>query len=88
MNKQHPPGSFVASDRPDFQAIELLISRLAEMEFRLVQADDQIDVLNRTAYQQQQQIDRLLLEVRALQSALSASGGTSLSLRDELPPHY
>lgn len=64
--------------------------RLAEIESKLMLADDQIEALNRTAYRQQQLIDRLERELRALRDQVegmnaAAAPGTP---RDEIPPHY
>jgi SlyX protein len=64
-------------------------ARLTELEVKLGFAEDQIDGLNRTVYLQQQQIDRLEREIRALRQALEAAlPAESRSLRDEIPPHY
>lgn len=65
-------------------------ARLAEIESKLMLADDQLDALNRTVYRQQQHIDRLERELRALRDQVegmnaSAAPGTP---RDEVPPHY
>ncbi len=51
-------------------------------------AEDFLDALNRTVYRQQQQIERLQQDVRALrQQLLQATPGVS-SPGDESPPHY
>ena len=64
-------------------------SRIVELEVKLSYAEDQLDGLNRTVYRQQQQIDRLLREVRELrEQAQAATPGEARSLRDEIPPHY
>lgn len=64
-------------------------SRIAELEVKLSFAEDQLDALNRTVYRQQQQIDRLLLEVRNLrEQQMAAMPAEARSLRDEIPPHY
>ena len=64
-------------------------SRLNELEVKLSFAEDLLEELNRTVYRQQQQIDRLMSEVREQREQLAATapaeGG---SLRDEIPPHY
>lgn len=66
-----------------------LAARVDELEIKLGFAEDQIDELNRAAYRQQVEIDRLLVELRALRQQLMAQlPGESRSLRDELPPHY
>jgi SlyX protein len=64
-------------------------SRIAELEVKLSFAEDQLDALNRTVYRQQQQIDRLLLEVRNLrEQQMAAMPAEARSLREEIPPHY
>lgn len=64
-------------------------SRLNELEVKLSFAEDLLEELNRTIYHQQQQIDRLLAEVRELREQLAtAAPAEGRSLRDEIPPHY
>ena len=64
-------------------------NRLAELEAKISFSEDLLESLNRTVFQQQQQIDRLQLELRALREqvndSLPAEGRGS---RDEVPPHY
>jgi len=63
--------------------------RLTELEIKASFADDALDLLNRTIFRQQQQIEALQRELKALrQQVQSAAPGASNSLRDELPPHY
>jgi SlyX protein len=48
-----------------------------------------LDAINATVYRQQQQIDRLLREVKELREQLAtAAPAEGRSLRDEIPPHY
>lgn len=64
-------------------------SRLTELEIKLSFADDAIDELNRTVFRQQQQIDRLIHEMRTLRQQMLASlPDEKRSLRDDIPPHY
>jgi SlyX protein len=64
-------------------------SRLAEIEAKISFSDELLEALNRTVYRQQQQIDQLQFEMRALReqvrTALPSDPG---NLRDETPPHY
>jgi len=63
--------------------------RLTELEIKASFADDALDVLNRTMFRQQQQIEALQRELKALrQQVQSAAPSEPNSLRDELPPHY
>jgi len=63
--------------------------RLNELEIKIVLADDMLDQLNQTIFRQQQQIDALAQEVRALRQQLPPDRNTSgAGLLDELPPHY
>ncbi|WP_395317054.1 SlyX family protein [Variovorax sp. UC74_104] len=43
-----------------------------------------------TIYRQQQQIDRLILQVTQLKEQMQSTGldGAARNPRDELPPHY
>jgi SlyX protein len=66
-----------------------LAERFAELEARLTLSDDLLDALNRTVFRQQQVIDRLQQELRAVQEILAgAAAGEQQGLRDEIPPHY
>jgi SlyX protein len=64
-------------------------SRLAEIETKLSFSEELLEGLNQTVYRQQQQIDQLQLELRALrEQVLAALPAESRNLRDETPPHY
>ncbi|MCX7174691.1 MAG: SlyX family protein [Proteobacteria bacterium] len=65
-------------------------SRLAEIEIKLSFSEDMLEALNRTVFRQQQQIEMLQKELRALSQQLQTDDiqATSRNLRDELPPHY
>lgn len=64
-------------------------SRVNELEVKLGFAEDLLEQLNLTLYRQQQQIDRLHLEVRELREQLATAGpAEGRSLQDEIPPHY
>jgi SlyX protein len=64
-------------------------SRLAEIEAKLSFSEELLEALNSTVYRQQQQIDQLQQELRALReqvrSSLPAEPRNPL---DETPPHY
>jgi SlyX protein len=64
-------------------------SRITDLEVKVSFNEDLLEELNRTVFQQQQQIDALKAELRVLrqqmQTSFPAEPGT---LRDELPPHY
>jgi len=64
--------------------------RIAEIEAKLALAEDLLDTLNLTVYRQQQHIDRLERELRALHDQVEASraAGAPGALADEVPPHY
>ncbi len=63
--------------------------RITNIEVKLSFTEDLVEELNQTIYKQQQQIDMLINEARALKlqmaSNLPSDGNTP---RDELPPHY
>ena len=65
-------------------------SRIAEIEAKLMLSEDLLETLNRTVYRQQQHIDRVERELRALRDQVEAAGAGEEpnSPRDEIPPHY
>lgn len=67
-----------------------LAQRVTELEIKSSYAEDLLDQLNMTIYRQQQQIDRLILQVTQLreQSQNASQDGPASNPRDELPPHY
>lgn len=63
--------------------------RLTALEIKAAYSEDLLDRLNMTIYRQQQQIDRLAMELHELRTRMPEPGtGTAHSLRDEIPPHY
>jgi SlyX protein len=64
--------------------------RLEALEIKASYADDLLDQLNHTVYQQQLQIDQLRHELALLRQQAQDQGSAPAfrSLRDELPPHY
>ena len=64
--------------------------RVTELEIKSSYAEDLLDPLNMTIYRQQQQIDRLILQVTQLreQSQNASQDGAASNPRHELPPHY
>jgi SlyX protein len=65
-------------------------SRISELESKLTLAEDLLEALNRTVYRQQQQIDRLEREIRALRDQVEATAAAAepRAAADEVPPHY
>ena len=63
-------------------------TRITELEVKLAFAEDMLDTLNNTVFRQQEQIERLLREVRELREQLRSMPTEPRSLFDELPPHY
>ena len=67
-----------------------LEARMAEVEAKLTLSEDLLETLNTTVYRQQQHIERLERDLRAMRDqveAMSASADPAAS-RDEIPPHY
>jgi SlyX protein len=63
--------------------------RIAELEIKLLDAEDTLEAVNRTVFRQQQQIDFLLQELRSLRQQMPSSGpGEFRSMLEEVPPHY
>ncbi len=64
-------------------------SRLAEIETKLSFSEEMLEALNGTVYRQQQQIDQLQAELRALREQVRASlPAEPRNPGDETPPHY
>jgi SlyX protein len=64
-------------------------ARINELEVKLSFAEDLLEQINLTVFRQQQQIEGLQRELRALREQMLASlPAESRSLRDEIPPHY
>ena len=64
-------------------------ARLNELEAKMSFAEDLLDELNRTVFRQQQQIEQLQQDVRALHRQLQdAAHDAPLSAGLETPPHY
>jgi SlyX protein len=64
-------------------------SRLNELEAKISFAEDLLDALNRTVFRQQQQIERLQQDIRALrQQVQEAAPEDAGSPDNEIPPHY
>lgn len=62
--------------------------RITNLEIKLSFAVDLIEKLNETVYKQQQQIEFLYRELKAIKEQASASSSGVSSLKDEIPPHY
>jgi len=66
--------------------------RLTELEIKISLTEHLVDELNRTVFQQQQQIDLLQAQLRLLYGQMQANANAEpaepFSLRDEIPPHY
>jgi SlyX protein len=61
-------------------------NRITNLEIKLSFAEDLIEKLNETVYKQQQQIEFLYRELKAVKEQAGSNGGSSL--KDEIPPHY
>ena len=64
-------------------------SRLNELETKISFAEDLLEALNRTVFRQQQQIDQLQQDVRALRQQIHDITPDQTARQDEdVPPHY
>jgi len=64
-------------------------SRLEKIETKLSLAEDMIEELNKTIYQQQRQIRQMQQEMLTLRQQLQASmPAEQRNPGDEIPPHY
>lgn len=61
--------------------------RITNLEIKLSFAEDLIEKLNETVYKQQQQIEFLYRELKAIKEQASSSVSVG-SLKDDIPPHY
>jgi len=59
--------------------------RITNLEIKLSFTEDLIEKLNETIYKQQQQIEFLYRELKAIKEQASSSGGSNGSLQDEIP---
>jgi SlyX protein len=66
----------------------ILADRVTELEAKVTLSEDALDALNRTVFRQQQVIDRLQQELRALQEIVGGTADEPPMPRDEVPPHY
>jgi len=62
--------------------------RITNLEIKLSFTEDLIEKLNETVYKQQQQIEFLYRELKAIKEQASSGGGGGVSSQDEIPPHY
>ena len=69
---------------------EKLQLRIAEIEAKLTFSEDLLETLNLTVYRQQQHIERLERELRAMRDQVEAMSASAepAAPRDEIPPHY
>lgn len=68
--------------RPDTEA------RIAELESRLLLAEEALEALNQALYRQQDTIDRLQAQLRLLHQRFEDLPDEPSNLREDLPPHY
>ena len=68
----------------------MLEERITNLEIKLSFTEDLIEKLNEAVYKQQQQIEFLYRELKALkeQAGSNNDGSSGASLKDEIPPHY
>lgn len=62
-------------------------ARTTNLEIQLSFTEDLIEKLNETVYKQQQQIEFLYRELKAIKEQASSGSGAG-SPKDEIPPHY
>lgn len=63
--------------------------RVTELEVKLSFAEDLLEELNRTVFRQQQQLEQLQLEIRALRQQIQMQAPNEpRNAADEVPPHY
>jgi SlyX protein len=64
--------------------------RITNLEIKLSFSEDLIEELNQTVYKQQQQIEVIYKELKALKVLMASNlpNDSSGNPRDEIPPHY
>jgi SlyX protein len=62
--------------------------RITNLEIKLSFTEDLIEKLNETVYKQQQQIEFLYRELKAIKEQAGSSGSGGGSANDDIPPHY
>ena len=62
--------------------------RITNLEVKLSFTEDLIEKLNEMIYKQQQQIEFLYRELKAIKEQASSGGSGNSSLKDDIPPHY
>ncbi|GAA5232164.1 SlyX family protein [Verticiella sediminum] len=67
---------------------DTLQRRVTELEVKLAFAEDLLERLNRTVFEQQKQIAALAAQLVQLRDQQPAEGSAWRRLRDEIPPHY
>ncbi|HTH94981.1 MAG TPA: SlyX family protein [Rhodocyclaceae bacterium] len=67
-----------------------LTERICELEVKFAWSEDLLDTLNTTVFRQQQHIDLLQEQLRALRQQFKEAmpAAEQGNLRDEIPPHY
>ena len=78
----------VLSSSQNKKVSDMSDERMTNLEIKLSFTEDLIEKLNETVYKQQQQIEFLYRELKAIKEQASSSGGGGGSLKDEIPPHY
>jgi len=67
----------------------MMEARLIEIEIKLSYAEDTLEVLNRTVFRQQEQIEQLQqLVVRLTNQLQEMAPPESREAKEERPPHY
>jgi SlyX protein len=62
--------------------------RITNLEIKLSFTEDLIEKLNEIVYKQQQQIEFLYHELKAIKEQANSGSAGGGSLKDEIPPHY
>lgn len=62
--------------------------RITNLEIKLSFTEDLIEKLNETVYKQQQQIEFLYRELKAIKEQAGSGGSGGGSANDDIPPHY
>ena len=78
----------LSQNKTESESRSMSDERITNLEIKLSFTEDLIEKLNETVYKQQQQIEFLYRELKAIKEQASSGGGGGGSLKDEIPPHY
>jgi SlyX protein len=68
--------------------VEVLESRIENLEIRLTFQDDLVRQLDEVVQAQNARIDQLMQEIHSLREQLAQNPGEEASMQEQVPPHW